>query len=485
MAVISRDAIAPAATRTADLARLLASPWVLAVILLAAFAAYAPTLNDWFTSDDFWFLRAGQTSSFGDYALKVFDFRETGSQPELNRYRPLYPLAWWLQYQAFGLHALPYHAVIVALHLVCVVLAWWIFRRLLGTGALANFATLLFALHPAFAEAIAWISGGNRVFAAAPALGSLLLFMKAHDERSRRGLLIAGSFLLYVVAILMHSSTVTMAAVLAAYSFFVATRPTDALRVRAWLPIVPYVAAAAGLYLIQHWVRGHLEAEQGFSFGWHMYSNYAVYLAMVVLPVSSLSGDAPALIENMKLLAALGVLATAVTIAYRRPFWGVGVFALAWLGLSLLPDSTFIIAGASRVMYLAAVPAALILVLAVVYVRDLLPVDIARRATAAAPYAAILLLIPLAAASYGRTRGTRDYADSYHSFANAMRADVASVPPGGTLYISGAPMPPFSPPSHVQSLAQMYYGDVPVVLLAPGEQPPTLGTADQLFAYNP
>src|SRR5262245_28911973 len=119
MAVLSRE---QAATSSDDASvrewtDVFSSRWMLGVILLLTFAAYAPTLNDFFVGDDTWFLRSAQTQPLGDYTLKVFDYREVGTLPELNRYRPLYPLAWRLQYEMFGLQPLYYRAVVLAAHL--------------------------------------------------------------------------------------------------------------------------------------------------------------------------------------------------------------------------------------------------------------------------------------------------------------------------------------------------------------------------------
>jgi hypothetical protein len=455
---------------------------MLAAILLAAFAAYAPTLNSWFASDDFWFLRAGQTSSFGEYFVRVFDPRETGAYPELNRYRPLYALAWWLQYQAFGLNAMPYHAVVMGLYLVCVVMAWWLFRRLLGPGAAANFATMIFALHPAYAEAIAWLSGGNRVFAVAPALGALLLYLKAGDSGQPRLLLLAGSLVLSVVAILMHSSMVVLAPVIAACTFLVQGEPRDALRWRNWVHLAPFLAVAAVSVAVQWWVRDHVGIEEGFSLGFHIYSNYASYFALILVPVRTTASDA---VDNAKLIASVVVIATLIAIAYRRPFWGLGLFAILWLLASLLPDTTFLIGGFGRVMYNAAAPIALLSALAVIYAASFFSGDVLARARSIAPVAFVVLAVVLAAGAYARTRSTTGDAAEYRSFADALRAEVSEVPKGGAIYVSGAHVTAFTPESQITSLVQMYLGDVDVRVIAPGAAPPVLGPNDVWFVHHP
>ena len=156
----------------------LASLLILALILFIGFAIYAQTLGQWFSGDDFWFLRSSQATPFWEYAGKAFDFRETGTLPELDRYRPLYPIAWRLQYEVFGLDALGYHSVLLGLHLASISVVWLIGRRLTTSEWGAGLVALIFAIHPAYADAVSWLSGGNRVFATLPYLLSLYLFMK-------------------------------------------------------------------------------------------------------------------------------------------------------------------------------------------------------------------------------------------------------------------------------------------------------------------
>ena len=169
-------ALASARRRAADadvlafLARFCTSQFALPAILTITLAVYATTLNDWFLADDFWFMRSAEHESFVDYAITSLDFREINALPDFNRYRPLYPIAWYAQHEVFGLTAWPYHVVLVGMHLACVWLVWLIARRLLKEMWTANLAALVFGLHPVYAEAVSWLSGGNRVFATLPFL---------------------------------------------------------------------------------------------------------------------------------------------------------------------------------------------------------------------------------------------------------------------------------------------------------------------------
>jgi len=487
MAVASQKSPALAGQPARPWIDILSSPWMLAVILLVAFLAYLPTLDDWYAGDDFWFLRVAQREPFWDYILRSLDFRETSLDLELNRYRPLYPIVWRLQFEIFGLTAWPYHAVLLGLHLASVVLTWWILRRLLDTAWMVNLATFVFALHPGFTNAIEWLSGGNRVFATVPALAAMLLFMKAHDDgpRARRAAVYVASILCYVVAILMHSSTIFWPGAFVLWAFFVHGSLAEARDWRSWLRFLPFFVIVAALSGIQLWVRQHLEAN-AFDPGWHMYANYMWYLGLLAIPIESYeAGRFETEVMYAQVAAAFVLLCLLFALVYRRSYAGLGLLAAGWFSLALLPDTTFMAGGVGRALHTAAPAGALLLVLMLVYVRDLLPEPTRSRAIAAAPYALVAIVVPLACFTYARTLGTSGDAAEYERFRDELRAEVTAVPEGGTLYIVNAPLQgAFSPPSIIQSLVGLYYGDTPVVVVPPGASV-TPGPLDRLFTFSP
>ncbi len=473
------------------LGALCSSPLALPLILLAALAVYAPTIDDWFTGDDFWFLRSAQSFSLGAYALKAFDFRETGSLAEFDRYRPLYPVLWWLMYRGFGMHAWAYHAVLVALHLVAVALVWFIARRVLRAVWAANAAAAIFALHPGYTDAIAWISGGNRLIATVPYLAALLLFLQYGDGGARRWLHYAGSFLCFVAAILLHSTAITLAGVLPAYALLVGGEPRDALRPRWWLPFVPFLASALVLVGIQIWVRDHLHVAEAFSFGWLQYTVYAEYLGRALFPALPLAGEPVAgvlrLIEGLASVAMIVLTVTLVT-QRRRPL--VGAFLVIWLYLTLLPDTTLWFFGAiGRALYMPGAALAMFLVVSAVAVVEVFPSAVRRGAAAAAPALILLAIVPVGLVTYYHTRAPGHDAEANRRFIHELQAELPSLPPGGTLYVVDAPrnLVQFIDNTMLDSLVELYYGDVNVRALTP-EQLPTieasLGPDDRIFRFE-
>jgi hypothetical protein len=493
MAVISRETDRQAPSRAVDALALMSTPWVLVPILLATFVVYAPTLSNWFLGDDFWFLRASQQHGIGSEIVRSFDYRNVGASIEFDRYRPLYSIIWRLEFAAFGLHAFPYHAILLALHLACVVTVWLIARRLLPESWMANLATLIFALHPTYVDAVASISAGNRVYAALPYLLALFCYMRSRDAGERRaGTWYWGAFALFVAAVLLHSASMTLAAVLVLYRGLIAGEPRDLLRPREWLPFVPYAIVVVASTVVQAQVRAQFEtAENAFRFGYHMYGNYGLYLGMAVQPIdsSNFSGAFGHLLADARGVGSVALLLASVAVMVRSRQQRVAVFVVAWFFLAPLPDSTLILAPSGRSAYLPGAPLAIALVLILAWLHDDLPALQGASVRRAGPYVAAAVVPIVMFTIFGRTLGITHDAARADALRTTVVRDVAAMP-AGTFYISNAPrgMVTFDESSRLDAMLELYYGDARIVYV-PASQvakvKAALGPDDRFYEYRP
>jgi hypothetical protein len=472
----------------------LSSRLVLPAILLLALILYASTLGDWFSGDDFWFLRSSQATPVGEYVAKAFDFRQTARLSELDRYRPLYPVAWRLTYAVFGLNAWGYHALLLALHLGSTVLVWFIAFRLTRRPWAASLAALIFSIHPAYADAVAWISGGNRVFVTFPYLLSLLLFMRYVDGAARRRAYYLGSFLAFVTAILFHSAALTLAVVLPAYAFLVGGTPQEALRPRSWFPLAPFAVVAIALLGIQVWVRAHLGVEEQFRFGWHQYSNYGNYLGMALFPVFALDTERlmeplPRLLEGLEGIASVAMILLSVALLTQRRWPHLGVFVVVWFYVSLLPDSTLRFTTMGRVLYMPGAALAIFFVAAVLWLKETLPASFLRLGTRAAPFLLMAILVPTAFLTVHHAQRYGQKAAENETFIAQLRESVPSMDAEGILYVVNAPMNLVAfDDTRLDALVELYYGEIEVrsLSLAQAAQVEvSLGEKDQIFRFSP
>ena len=127
-----------------------ATRWALAALLVAVAAVYVPALDGPFVYDD-------RIEVVGNPTIRVLS--EPAAVLGYNLGRPLLALSYALDWELGGLAPRGYHLVNLALHLVATVLAWRLFRRVLGDDVRALLGAALWGLHPMGTESVAYISG--------------------------------------------------------------------------------------------------------------------------------------------------------------------------------------------------------------------------------------------------------------------------------------------------------------------------------------
>jgi tetratricopeptide (TPR) repeat protein len=161
----------PSASRFGFLAALNARPWLLATVLaLVTAAIYLPVhRHPFFTMDD------------DPYVAKNPHLQTAFSWETVHWAFTTYDLAnWhpvtWLSHAAdvhmLGLSPSGHHEVNLALHVINVLLLFWVLLRATGCAARSFMVAALFALHPINVETVAWIAERKNVL-------SLLFFLLA------------------------------------------------------------------------------------------------------------------------------------------------------------------------------------------------------------------------------------------------------------------------------------------------------------------
>jgi tetratricopeptide (TPR) repeat protein len=191
-------------------------PWVLAALLLATAALYAPSLSGGFPFDDQFVAKAeygpgrpnpmvSQLRPVPEYFRSHYwrGWSETGVE-----YRPVTILSYALTYRLAGRHtaetslgeALPQRVVNLLLHLACVLLVYALLRELSGSARAALAGALVFAVHAVHSEAVAAIVGRAELLGFALGCAASLLALRAVRSRGRAlgvlSLLSAGIFFL-------------------------------------------------------------------------------------------------------------------------------------------------------------------------------------------------------------------------------------------------------------------------------------------------
>jgi protein O-mannosyl-transferase len=162
---------------------------VLLVYCRSLYFGYTYFDDNIFILEGNWFLR--NPANIGTAFLKeVFHFQHAGAA----YYRPLLTLSFMFDAQLGGITPYLYHLTNMLLHCIAVCLLF-AFLKAFGVRAPAAFAlSLIFAVHPVLAQAVAWIPGRNDSLLAVFALPAAMMFLRYWESGKFRHLLLHSLF---------------------------------------------------------------------------------------------------------------------------------------------------------------------------------------------------------------------------------------------------------------------------------------------------
>jgi protein O-mannosyl-transferase len=143
----------------------------IAIIGLAAFFAYLPSINGGFVLDDTLFVTGNNFDQTADSLSKIWCTTES------EEYYPVSYSTFWIERRLWGMNPTGYHVTNLILHITETLLIWVILRKMSIPGALL--AAMLFAIHPVNVESVAWIAQRRNLAAMLFFLLSILWYLKA------------------------------------------------------------------------------------------------------------------------------------------------------------------------------------------------------------------------------------------------------------------------------------------------------------------
>lgn len=133
-------------------------------------------------------------------------------------YRPLVTSSFIIDAQISGINPTAYHVTNFILHSIAVILVFYLFKQLNFKAFTSFSASLIFAVHPVFVNAVAWIVGRNDTLVAIFVMLSFLSFIKY--AKNENILYIVLHFLFYFAAMLSKELSLTLPGLLVIFYFF-------------------------------------------------------------------------------------------------------------------------------------------------------------------------------------------------------------------------------------------------------------------------
>ncbi len=150
--------------------------------------------------------------------IRQFDVSKFFSTYYLGMYQPLAVLTISANYQAAHDNPVPYHTTNLLIHLINVILVFYLFYSLAGRIDIATFISLLFAIHPMNVEAVEWIAARSTGLYSMFYLAALLSYLAFLKKKSILYLVL--TFVFFLLSCLTKSMAMTLPLVLFTFDYY-------------------------------------------------------------------------------------------------------------------------------------------------------------------------------------------------------------------------------------------------------------------------
>ena len=198
------------------------------IIVLISFIVYLPVLQNGFVNlDDDKYIQ-------NNPMLAAFNLNEIFSRFVEGNYHPFTMLIYSVEYQFFGLNAEGYHAVNLLLHLLNVILVFYVVLYLSNKTEVALVASLLFGIHPLHVESVAWASELKDLLYTFFFLSGWICYLRYLKESKTK--LYIYCLLLFLLSLMSKAMAVSLPVVLLLTDYFKGRK----LNAKVWLEKIPF-----------------------------------------------------------------------------------------------------------------------------------------------------------------------------------------------------------------------------------------------------
>jgi tetratricopeptide (TPR) repeat protein len=257
---------------------------LLAVVIAVTFLTLSPTLNNGFieTWDDGVYV----TENISITRINNENITSFFTTPVNGTYVPLPLLSLALDYHFFKLDPRPYHIHNLILHIICVILVFYVMRMLGLNPLFAAMVALFFGIHPMRVESVAWVTERKDLLFSLFYLASLLCWVIYNKNDQRKPTFYILTLLFFILSLFSKIQAVTLPLSLLLIDYFL-KRP---LRPALLMEKVPHFALSlgfglAGVFILEK--TGSLDINLAYSlterifFGSH---SLCLYLVKLVWP---------------------------------------------------------------------------------------------------------------------------------------------------------------------------------------------------------
>jgi len=159
--------------------------FIIFILILLTFFTYANTLKNNFVWDDVFFIvNNNYIKNLSFLPQYFYSVKTYANIPDYYIFRPLRTVTFAFDYKFWGLNPFGFHLNNVILHILNVLIVYFLISKLTSNQNLGFITALIFSLHPIQTEAVAWVKGRADLLFTLFFLLGFLTFLKREEKEN-------------------------------------------------------------------------------------------------------------------------------------------------------------------------------------------------------------------------------------------------------------------------------------------------------------
>ena len=317
---------------------------ILLICILATIIVFLPSLfNGWVNWDDPDFV-------YNNPLIKDVSFQGIRNIFKTNHtigaFIPVILLSWMVDYSIWGLNPMGFHITNLVIHLINVILLFFLVNKLTKKPWIILVTTLLFGIHPMRVEAVAWVTARKDLLYTLFCLLSLITYtsyiLKSPNNKKYNYYIL--SLCCFVLALFSKGTAVILPLILFVFDFYFKRKITVQLFLEK-IPFVVFGVYFTQLAIVAQYDSGAIMGGGSFSYVDTIFVGfygYFVYIIKAIIPYNLCAYNPyPMEINEANpwyfYVMAICIIALTIILILKRKKWVTACFGFAFFFVSLIP----------------------------------------------------------------------------------------------------------------------------------------------------
>ncbi|MBN2544169.1 MAG: tetratricopeptide repeat protein [Spirochaetes bacterium] len=208
------------------------------ILIILSFIIYSNTLQNGFVYDDS--LPITDNNFIKIWTKDIFFFFDSSyfTRSGEASYRPIATLTYFVNYLFWKFNPFGYHLTSVILHIINVLLVFFLIRLISKNGTTSFLTALFFASHPALSEAVNCITYSEDLLTTVFFLSSFIVYIKYRYGKKINHLIFLLSVILFFIALLSKEMAVTLPLMIMLYDIIFAKKSENKISIKSTADLI-------------------------------------------------------------------------------------------------------------------------------------------------------------------------------------------------------------------------------------------------------